>query len=72
MEEKQVNATPIARQFEFIPQLKGKKVMIRMLSGGQPIIGTLEDFNPYELQIQTAKGQILVFKRAIATIEADV
>lgn len=53
----------------FIPQLKGKKVTIRLVSGGQPITGTIEGYNPYEILIQTAKGQVLVFKHAIATIE---
>ena len=46
---------------QFIPKLKGKKLIIRV-SGGQPITGTLEGYNPYEILIQTAKGQILVFK----------
>jgi len=55
--------------YEFIPKLKGKMVVIRLLSGGLPVTGILESFNPYELQIQTAKGSQLVFKRAIATIE---
>ena len=27
-------------------------------------------YNPYEILLQTAKGQLLVFKHAIATIEA--
>jgi len=54
---------------QFIPKLKGKKVIIRLISGGQPITGTLEGYNPYEILIQTAKGQLLVFKHAIATIE---
>ena len=53
----------------FIPDLKGKKVTIRLVSGGQPVTGTIEGYNPYELLLQTAKGQILVFKHAIATIE---
>ena len=53
----------------FIPDLKGKKVTIRLISGGQPVTGTIEGYNPYELLLQTAKGQILVFKHAIATIE---
>ncbi len=70
MEEKLVKATPAPRQFEFIPKLEGKKITIRLISGGLPITGTLEAFNPYELLIQTAKGQILVTKRAIAIIEA--
>jgi sRNA-binding regulator protein Hfq len=54
---------------QFIPKLKGKKVIIRLSSGGQPITGTLEGYNPQEILIQTAKGQLLVFKNAIATIE---
>jgi len=55
---------------QFIPKLKGKKVIIRLVSGGQPITGILERYNPYEILLQTAKGQLLVFKCAIATIEA--
>jgi len=54
---------------QFIPKLKGKKVIIRLTSGGQPITGTLERYNPYEILIQTVKGPILVFKQSIATIE---
>jgi sRNA-binding regulator protein Hfq len=46
----------------FIPTLKGKKVVIRLVSGGQPVTGAVEGY-------QTAKGQLLVFKHAIATIE---
>jgi RNA chaperone Hfq len=53
----------------FIPKLIGQKVSIRMMSGGAPLMGTLESYNPYELMIQTSKGQVLVFKHAIATIE---
>lgn len=62
---------PVARQGppQFIPKLRGKKVVIRLLSGGQPITGTIESYNPYELLIQTAKGQMLIFKHAIAVIE---
>ncbi len=70
MDEELVKAKPEQRTFEFIPKLKGKKVIIRLISGGQPVTGTLESYNPYELLIQTAKGKILVFKHAIATIEA--
>ncbi len=54
---------------QFIPQLKGKKIIIRLVSGGQPVTGTIERYNPYEILLQTAKGQLLVFKQAIATIE---
>jgi RNA chaperone Hfq len=53
----------------FIPKLKGKKVVIRLVSGGQPVTGTIEGYNPYELLLQTANGQLLVFKHAIVTIE---
>jgi RNA chaperone Hfq len=54
---------------QFIPKLKGKKVIIRLISGGQPVTGTIEGYNPYEILLQTSKGQLLVFKHAIATIE---
>jgi len=53
---------------QFIPKLKGKKVIIRLVSGGQPVTGTIEGYNPYEILLQTAKGKLLVFKHAIATI----
>jgi len=53
----------------FIPKLRGKKVTIRLVTGGQPVTGILEGYNPYEILIKTAKGQVLVFKHAIATIE---
>ena len=54
---------------QFIPKLRGKKVIIRLISGGQPCTGTIEGYNAYEILIQTTKGQLLVFKHAIATIE---
>ena len=54
---------------QFIPNLKGKKVIIRLVSGGQPVTGILEGYNPYEILIKTAKGQVLVFKHAIAVLE---
>jgi RNA chaperone Hfq len=54
---------------QFIPKLKGKKVIIRLVSGGQPVTGIVEGYNSYEILIQTVKGQILVFKHAIAVIE---
>ena len=55
---------------QFIPKLVGKKVIIHLTSGGQPVTGTVERYNPYEILLQTAKGKMLVFKHAIATIEA--
>jgi RNA chaperone Hfq len=54
---------------QFIPKLRGKKVNIRLISGGQPVTGTVEGYNPYEILLLTVKGQLLVFKHAIATIE---
>ncbi len=54
---------------QFIPKLKGKKVIIRLLSGGQPLSGVLEAYNAYEILLQTAKGPMLIFKHAIAVIE---
>lgn len=62
---------PTTRQSlpQFIPKFRGKKVIIRLISGGQPVIGTVEAFNSYEILLQTAKGDLLVFKHAIATIE---
>ena len=53
----------------FIPRLVGKKIVIHLTTGGQPVTGTVEKYNPYEILLQTAKGQLLVFKQAIATIE---
>jgi len=54
---------------QFIPKLVGQKVLIRLVSGGQPMAGVIMAYNPYEIMVQTAKGQIVVFKSAIATIE---
>jgi sRNA-binding regulator protein Hfq len=70
-DDNQTTTKPAPKQTgpHFIPKLKDKKVTIRLVSGGQPITGTLDRYNPYEIRIQTAKGPILVFKHAIATIE---
>jgi len=70
MTEEKEMPTPKQGPPQFIPKLMGKKVIIRLVSGGQPVTGTIERYNPYEILIQTAKGQLLVFKHAIATIEA--
>jgi sRNA-binding regulator protein Hfq len=40
-----------------------------LVSGGQPVTGTIEGYNPYEILLLTTKGKLLVFKHAIATIE---
>jgi len=66
-EEKAAARAPTTPQF--IPKLRGKKVMIRLVTGGQPVSGVIEAYNPYEVLVQTTKGPILVFKHAIATIE---
>jgi RNA chaperone Hfq len=72
--EKAAMTKPAPRQTgpQFIPKLKGKKVIIRLVSGGQPVAGTVEGYNSYEILVQTIKGQVLVFKQAIATIEPVV
>jgi len=54
---------------QFIPKFLGKKVTIRPIQG-QPVTGTLEGYNPYELRILVGgKKEIIVFKHAIYTIE---
>jgi sRNA-binding regulator protein Hfq len=69
MVEKPVTEETKPKSFEFIPKLKGKKVTIRLTSGGQPVTGTMEGYNPYEILLQTAKGQLLIFKHSIVIIE---
>jgi RNA chaperone Hfq len=70
-EDKATTTKPTHRQTgpQFIPKLMDKKVTIRLVSGGQPITGIVEGYNPYEIIIKTAKGEILVFKHAIAVME---
>jgi sRNA-binding regulator protein Hfq len=70
-EEKAATTKPAPKQTgpQFIPKLKGKKVIIRLVTGGQPVTGIVGGYNPYEILIKTAKGEILVFKHAIAVIE---
>jgi len=69
MTDEEKSTTTKQDQPQFIPKFRGKKVIIRLVSGGQPVTGTIERYNPYEILIQTVKGQVLVFKHAIATIE---
>lgn len=57
------------KSFDLIPKFMDKKITIRLVSGGLPINGTLEGYNPYELLLRTAKGEVVVFKHAVATIE---
>jgi hypothetical protein len=56
-EEKKATTTK-QTGLQFIPKLKGKKIVIRLVTGGQPITGTVEGYNPYEILVQTAKGQV--------------
>ena len=44
----EIQDTKIAERHrpQFIPKLRGKKIVIRLVSGGQPITGTLESYNP--------------------------
>ena len=60
-EEEKPKTSPKQTGPHFIPKLKGKKVTIRLVSGGQPVTGIVEGYNPYEILIKTAKGEILVF-----------
>jgi hypothetical protein len=41
---------------QFIPKLRGKKVIIRLTSGGQPITGTIEGYNPMKSSSRLQKG----------------
>ncbi len=54
---------------QFIPRLIGKKVVMRLLSGGQPVTGIIKAHNPYEILLETPKGEIIIPKRAVAVIE---
>lgn len=71
MTEEETTTKPAPKQTgpQFIPKLRGKKVTVRLVNGGQPITGILEGYNAYEILIKTAKGQMLVFKHSIATME---
>jgi sRNA-binding regulator protein Hfq len=60
---------PKRKPLDFLSGLKGKRVTMRMAVGGPPMIGTITDYNPYEILLQTPKGQVLLFKHGIASIE---
>jgi hypothetical protein len=47
-EEAKSAAKPLIE--EFIPKLVGKKVIIHLTSGGQPVTGTVERYNPFSRQ----------------------
>jgi sRNA-binding regulator protein Hfq len=54
---------------QLIPKFLGKKVTMRLLSGVQPVTGIIKAHNPYEILIQTVRGEMIIPKRAIAVIE---
>jgi RNA chaperone Hfq len=69
MSDEEKHFTKTRFSYDFIHNLKGKNVIIHLVTGIQPVIGTVEGYSPYEILLQTTKGQLLVFKHAIATIE---
>ena len=56
---------------KFISTLRNKKsrVYIQLVSGNR-IIGTLKEDSPHAILVQTEKGDILIFKRSITSIDA--
>lgn len=54
---------------QLIPEFIEKRVTIRLLSGGQPLIGMTKMHNPYEVLFAATKSEIIIPKRAIAVIE---
>lgn len=54
---------------QFLPPLVGHKVNVRLLQG-QPITGVLAGFNKYELKIEVGKRTLIIYKHAVAIIEA--
>jgi hypothetical protein len=40
---------PKRKPLDFLSGLKGKRVTMRMAVGGPPMIGTITDYNPYEI-----------------------
>jgi len=56
----------------FIPRLKDKKVTIRLISGDQPITGTIKAYNPYELLLKTTKGELLRYRYFLMSNAIDM
>ncbi len=57
-----------ARQPQFLPGFRGKKVRVR-LTGGQPVVGILEGYNAYEILLNVQGQKMLIFKHSIISIE---
>ena len=54
---------------QFIPALKGRKVLCRMVDG-RPLNAVLGGWNAYELLFDLGNGKrMLIFKHAISSIE---
>jgi sRNA-binding regulator protein Hfq len=62
-------------QFQFVPRLRGKRVTLRFMGGGQPATGVLVGYNNFELLLDvTPKGgklhkEVIYLKHAIISIE---
>ena len=72
-ETKTVTEKPKTPKFkgqpQFLPKLKGSKILVRM-TDGRPIQGTLEGYNNYEIKLDLGRGKKMVLlKGAIASIE---
>jgi len=66
-----VNKPSPPRVPQFIPKLLGKKIIVRPIQG-QPVTGTLEGFNNYELKVLVSgKKEIIIFKHGVFSIEAS-
>jgi hypothetical protein len=55
MTEEKKMPTFEARPTQFLPKLKGEKVVIRLASGGQPATGIIESYDPYESLLPDGK-----------------
>ncbi len=66
MEDSNVKLPP-----QFIPKLRGQKILIRLLDG-RPLNMVLEAYNNYELLFDCGRNKkMLVFKHAITSIEYE-
>jgi sRNA-binding regulator protein Hfq len=65
-EKKATTDNPAPKQTgpQFIPTLKGKKVVICLVSGGQPVTGIVGGYNPYDVLVQITKRQVMIFKHS--------
>lgn len=72
-EETQIPDKP--NKFQFVPKLRGKRVTLRFVGGGQPASGVLVAYNNYEIVVDiTPKGgkghkEVIYMKHSIISIE---